>query len=336
MAINGPSLVRLSTIFSTTLIVAGAAIWGALALWYKVAGARPRRTISVALWSGFSLVVLAELWQGGATIALALFAAAFGTVLTWWLRIVPSNQRIWADELAQLASGTLDGSCVTLHNVRNFDWRSRTEYTQRWETRRYDLDQLQSVDMIMSYWTGPAIAHMLISFGFGGGDHVVFSVEIRRQKNQRFSEIGGFFKEFELIVIAADERDVIRVRTDVRGEETYLYRLQLPVAAMRSLFLSYIDEINTLVQVPRFYNTISVNCTTLVYQMMKRIVGRLPFSYRLLFSGYLPAYVYRAGGLDRRYSLKELRERGRISERARRAGGGEDFSTYIRKELPGL
>jgi hypothetical protein len=336
MAINGPLLVRFTAIFSATLIVAGAAIWGALALWYKVAGDRLRKSMGVALWSGFSLVVLAVLWQGSTSLALALVAAAFATVLTWWLRIVPSNQRIWADELAQLASGTLDGSCVTLHNVRNFEWRSRTEYTQRWETRRYDLDQLQSVDMIMSYWTGPAIAHMLISFGFGGGDHVAFSVEIRRQKSQSFSEIGGFFKEFELIVIAADERDVIRVRTNVRGEETYLYRLQLPVAAMRSLFLSYIDEINTLVQAPRFYNTISVNCTTLVYQMMKRIVGRLPFSYRLLFSGYLPAYVYRAGGLDRRYSLKELRERGRISDRARQAGGGEDFSTYIRKDLPEL
>jgi Domain of unknown function (DUF4105) len=326
----------MGAIFFATLIVAGAATWGALALWYKVPGSRPLKTASVVVWSVFTLAVLAVLWQGMSAVALLLFAAAFAAVLSWWLGIVPSDDRIWADDVAQKASAVLEGSRITLQNVRNFDWRTRTQYIQRWETRRYDLDQLRSVDMIMSHWTGPAIAHMLISFGFAGGDHVVFSVEIRRQKSQSFSEIGGFFKEFELIVIAADERDVIRVRTDVRGEEAYLYRLQLPLTAMRSLFLGYIEEINSLARSPRFYNTITVNCTMLVYQMMKRIVGRLPFSYRLLFTGYLPAYVYRAGGLDRRYSLRELRERGRISARARGAGRGEDFSTSIRRGIPEL
>jgi Domain of unknown function (DUF4105) len=326
----------MGAIFFATLIVTGAATWGALALWYKVPGGRALKTASVLVWSGFTLAVLAVLWQGMYAVALLLFAAAFAAVLSWWLGIAPSDDRIWADDVARKASAVLDGSRITLQNVRNFDWRTRTEYIQRWETRRYDLDRLLSVDMILSYWTGPAIAHMLISFGFAGGDHVVFSVEIRRQKSQSFSEIGGFFKEFELIVIAADERDVIRVRTDVRGEEAYLYRLHLPPAAMRSLFLGYIDEINSLAQSPRFYNTVTVNCTMLVYQMMKRIIGRLPFSYRLLFTGYLPAYVYRAGGLDGRYSLRELRERGRISERARRVGRGDDFSACIRQGIPEL
>src|SRR6202011_265185 len=134
-----------------------------------------------------------------------------------------------------------------------------------------DLDRLQTVDMIMSYWSGRSIAHMLISFGFDDGSYVVFSVEVRRRKTQEFSEIGGFFKEFELSIVAADERDVIRVRTNVRGEDVHLYRLQLPVSAMRSLFLGYVGEANSLVQTPRFYNTVTVNCTTLVYHMMKRI-----------------------------------------------------------------
>ncbi len=209
-----------------------------------------------------------------------------------------------------MTTGTVEGSRVTLHNVRNFDWLSKTDYIQRWETRSYDLEHINSVDMIMSYWTIRPIAHMLISFGFDDGSHVVFSVEIRRQKTQKFSEIGGFFKEFELSIIAADERDVIRVRTNVRGEDDYMYRLQLPVAATRLLFLSYVDEANTIAKKPRFYNTITVNCTTLVYQMMERIVGRLPLVYRLLLSGYLPEYVYGVGGLDQRYSMDELRARG--------------------------
>ena len=130
--------------------------------------------------------------------------------------------------------GTIDGNVVNLHDVRNFEWRSETDYTVRWETRSYDLDRLESVDMIMSYWSGPSIAHMLMSFGFGGGDHVVFSVEIRPEKGESFSEIGGFFDEFELSIVAADERDVIRVRTNVRGEDDYLYRINMPKSAMSS------------------------------------------------------------------------------------------------------
>ncbi len=261
---------------------------------------------------------------------------AFTGLLIWWHRITPSNARVWADDVAQMTTGSVSGNRITLHNVRNFDWSSDTDYIQRWETRGYDLDRLNSVDMIMSYWNGPAIAHMLISFGFEGGEHVVFSVEIRREKTESFSEIGGFFKEFELSIIATDERDVVRVRTNVRGEDDYLYRLRMPAPAMRSLLIGYIEEANSLVRRPRFYNTITVNCTTLVYHMMKRIVGYLPLDYRLIFSGYMPQYVYRVGGLDQRYPFEELRTLGRITERAKEADRSAAFSAHIRRGIPQL
>jgi hypothetical protein len=228
------------------------------------------------------------------------------------------------------------GETVTLHNVRNFRWRSNTDYTPCWETRHYDLQRLHSVDMITSYWSSRAIAHVLFSFGFTDGQHVVFSVEIRRERGESYNEIGGFFKEFELSVIAADERDIVAVRTNVRGEDDYLYRLRLPAADIRSLFLAYLEQSNQLVGTPRFYNTVTVNCTTLVYRMLRHIVGALPFSYRVLFSGYLPEYVYSLGGLDGRYTLTELRELGRITERAKRAGDREGFSAAIRAGIPEL
>lgn len=289
----------------------------------------------MALWALFSAAVLASFWQGRMLLGLAAFALAFTALLVWWSLIPPRNGLLWADDVARLATGTIDGNLVTLHDVRNFEWRSATDYTVRWETRSYDLDRIESLDMIMSYWRGPAIAHMLMSFGFDDGAHVVFSVEVRRRKNQAFSEIGGFFKEFELSIIAADENDIIRVRTNVRGEEAYLYRVQMPRAAMRSLFIAYVEQANALERVPRFYNTVTVNCTTLVYHMMQRIVGRLPFDYRVVFTGYLPSYVYRVGGLDHRYSLQQLRARGRITERARH-GGTAQFSTEIRRGIPPL
>lgn len=328
------TFIRIGATILATALVGLPAIWGAFALWYQVPAGNVAKAVSIALWSAFSITMILALWQDRMAVGLLLFVLAFGGLLIWWTRIPPSNEGRWADDVAQMTHGAVAGNTVTLHNVRNFDWRSATDYTQRWETRTYDLDQLRSVDMIMSYWGMRAIAHMLISFGFENGSQVVFSVEIRRQTFQAFSEVGGFFKEFELSIIAADERDVIRLRTNIRGEDDYLYQLHMSRAAMRALFLGYVSEANRLVESPRFYNTISVNCTTLVYHMMKRIVGRLPLDYRLLLSGYLPEYVYSVKGLNPSFKLNELRERGRITDRAKRSDRSPDFSADIRVGLP--
>jgi hypothetical protein len=335
MANSPAGVLHIAVVLLESLLIALPAIWGEVALWYQAPG-KPLRLGLMISWGAFAAFVLLELWRGSAALALAGFALAFGLMLIWWGRIKPTNQRDWADDVAQIARGTIEGRLVTLRNVRNFDWRSNVDYTQRWETRTYDLDRLQSVDMVMSYWDGWAIAHMLISFGFGGGQYVAFSVEVRRQKNKTYSEIGGFFKRDGLSIIAADERDVIRVRTNVRGEDDYLYRLRMPLAAMRSLFLGYVEQADNLVDTPRFYNTLTVNCTMLVYHMMQRIVGYLPWSYRLLFTGYLPAYVYRVGGLDQRYSLAQLKAFGRITDRAKQSDRSDTFSEDIRQGIPAI
>jgi hypothetical protein len=322
-------------VLAGALVVLPAA-WGAVALWYQAPGGQVIKILSVLLWAAFCLGVVTCLWHGRTLLGLAAFALAFSALLLWWHHIPPTNERDWADDVARLATGSIEGNRVTLHNVRDFDWRSNEDFTQRWESRSYDLDRLESVDMIMSYWRGPAIAHMLISFGFEDGSQVVFSVEIRREKGEAFSEIGGFFKQFELSIIAADERDIIRVRTNIRGEDAYLYRVKMPRADMRSLFIGYVTQANELVTTPRFYNTVTVNCTTLVYHMMKRIVGYLPFDYRVVFTGYLPAYVYRVGGLDQRYPLAELQARGHITERAKLSDRSSSFSADIRQGIPAL
>ena len=317
-------------------LVALLAGWGAFALWYQLPAGRPIKTASVTLWALFSCAVLVTLSRGRFVAPTLAFGTAFMSLLLWWRRLLPSNDRKWADDVSHMARGVVQGDHVILQNVRNFDWRTNSDYTQRWETRTYDLRNLSAVDLILSYWSYRAIAHVLISFGFANGDHVVFSVEIRRQRDDDYSEIGGLFKEFGLSVIAADERDIIRVRTNVRGEDDYLYRIRLPEAAKRSLFLAYVDQANELVLKPRFYNTLSVNCTTLVYHMMKHVVGYLPWDYRVLLSGYLPEYFYRVGALDVRYTLQELRAFGLITERARQADRSHEFSVDIRRGVPPL
>lgn len=320
-----------------SLALAALCGWGALALWYRAPGGRSSRSALSAAWSGFGIVCLAGVWtEEWGTAALWTFAAGYGTLLAWWQRLRPSNDRDWADDVARITHGSVEGSIATLHNVRNFEWRSNSDYTARWETRRYDLDRLATLDMIMSYWAGEAIAHTLISFGFDDGAHVVFSVEIRRERSKTFSELGGFFKEFELSVVAADERDIVRLRTNVRLERTYLYRLRIAPAAMRSLFLAYVREADGLVDRPRFYHTLTGNCTIVVYKLLRRTVGRLPLSYRLWLSGYLPEYVYGVRGLDMRYPLEKLRDFGYISERGRSAGSSPTFSADIRRGIPAL
>ena len=314
--------------------VAGAAIWGGFALWYQLPRRLWLRVAGVALWLVFAAVALVAVARGLIAIGMVLFGAAFALLLVWWHGIKPSNNRDWADDVGQMTTGVVEGDRVTLRNVRNFDWRTTSDYTRRWETRTYDLRRLEGVDMILSYWTVEPIAHVLISFGFGDGEYVVFSVEIRREKTEKFSAIGGFFKEFELSIIACDERDVIRLRTNVRDEEDYLYRIRMRLSNMRSLFLSYVSEANELARTPRFYNTLTVNCTTLVYHMMRRILGRLPLDLRLLFSGYLPGYVHKVGGLDTRYPLEELHRLGYVTGRAKHSDRRPSFSADIREGIP--
>jgi hypothetical protein len=311
-------------------------LWGTFALWYQLPGGPVVKAIGAVIWVALGVAALVLAVKGRPLSGMGCFAIAFAVLLVWWNQIPPSNSRAWADDVSRTTSGRVDGNVVTLDDVRNFEWRSDTDYTPRWETRSYDLSRLGSVDLITSYWSMKSIAHVLVSFGFSDGQHVVFSVEIRREKQEGFSEVGGFFKEFELSVIAADERDVIRVRTNVRGEDDYLYHIRMPAEHMRSLFLSYVNEANLLVNTPRWYNTITVNCTTLVYHMMKRIVGTLPLDYRLLFSGYLPEYVHKVGGLDPRYSLEQLRAFGRITDRAKAADQSATFSQEIRQGIPPL
>lgn len=312
------------------LVVLVSGAWGVLALGYRAPGGVFGKVVLVAVWLALMIAVLVLLWRGRVAMAALVHVAAYALLLLWWTQLAPSSTRAWAADVAETLTSTREGDRVTLHNVRNFVWRSNTDFTPRWETRSYALDRLERVDMILSYWSNASIAHMIVSFGFDDGEHVAFSVEIRREQHEEFSEIAGFFKQYELSVIAADERDVVAVRTNVRGEDGYLYRIELAPEARRALFLAYLDEANDIAARPRFYNTISANCTTLVFHMLKQIVGHLPLDYRLLATGYLPEYVHKVGGLDDSVPLAELTRRGHFTQRAKRAGTGADFSAAIR------
>ncbi|MGO1001251.1 Lnb N-terminal periplasmic domain-containing protein [Lysobacter sp. CA196] len=314
--------------------IALSAAWGGLALWYRLPLAVAFKGAIVAV---FAVSALAALFAARRLRRPALwgYLLALAGVLLWWSTLRPSQHRAWADDVARHLHAHVDGDRVRLDNVRNFDWRSDSDYTPRWERREYDLGRLQSADLVLSYWMGPAIAHTLVSFGFDDGRKLVFSVEIRKERGEEFSTLGGFFREFETALVAADERDILRVRSNVRNEEVYLYRLRLPKAALRSLFLGYVAQARELERQPSFYNTLTSNCTTIVFDLMRQIAPGLPLDYRLLLSGYLAEYAYDQDGLMAGYDYRSLHGRGRVTDRARAAGDSSAFSELIREGVPG-
>jgi len=316
--------------------------WGATALHFELPGPSAVVIAVIIVWLLIGLAaLLAPLWKRPhrrvSVTARLLFTLALIVIVAWWQSLEPRNDRDWAPDVARQLSVERDGDRVTLHNVRDFEWQTPDTAIPRWETREYDLSQLDAVDMVVSYWMGPAIAHTLVSFGFDDGRHLTFSVEIRREKNEAFSISGGFFKQFELNLIAADENDILRLRSNVREEDVYLYRVGLSPQARRELFLAYLDEAERLRREPEFYNTLTSNCTTIVFDMVDKIVSGLPRDIRLILSGYLPEYVYDIGGLDRSHPLEFLRERGYINPRARKIpynARSEAFSRAIRDGVP--
>jgi hypothetical protein len=214
-----------------------AGLLGASAIWFRLAPAPPLREVLAA---GLLLLALAAVvclalrrWR-----VVALYGVCFAAVFGWWATLQPSNYRAWADDVARTTTGIVDGDRLEVRNVRNFLWHNDTDFEPRWGTRSYDLNALTDLDLIMSYWSGEAIAHTILSFGFSDGRHLAFSIEIRREKAESYSALAGFFRAYELSFIAADERDVVGVRTNVRGEDVRIYRLRVTPAKARGSCLN--------------------------------------------------------------------------------------------------
>jgi hypothetical protein len=265
---------------------------------------------------------------------LGIFGVLFAGVLIWWLTLSPTNDGDWQPNVAQKAWADIQGDEVTLHNVRNCDYRTDTDYTPHWETRTVRLSQITGIDLAIDYWGSPWIAHPIASFQFAEAPPLCFSIETRRKVGQAYSTIGGLYRQFELIYIVADERDVIRVRTNYRKEDIYLYRTTVSPAQARERFLEYIRSLNSLRNKPRWYNAITTNCTTSI-RTQHPANERVPWDWRILLNGKGDELLYErhvivTSGLP----FAELKTRSLIDTRARAANDSPDFSKLIREGLP--
>jgi len=185
-------------------------------------------------------------------------------VALWWVSILPSNTRDWSPDVSRTARAAFHGSSVTIQNMRNFRYRSESDYDQRWETRTYNLDRIHGVDLFLSFWGPTQIAHTIVSWEFDDGQHLAISIETRKERGESYSALRGFFRQYELYYVVADERDLVGLRTNYRGEQVYLYRIRVPSSQARALLVDYLDEVNQLAEHPRWYNALTQNCTTTI------------------------------------------------------------------------
>ena len=328
------SIVRYAGIALISVVVAFMTAWVALAVYYSNL---PGEYLRICLAGVFVLAgagAFLFLPKRGRT--LIWFFVVFAVVVTWWMTIPASNTRNWQRDVSRVPYATLEGNLITIHDIRNLSYRTEADFDTVYYDKTFDLAKLDSVDLIAVYWMGDAIGHIMMSFGFQGKDFITFSIETRKEQGENYSTIKGFFKQYELIYIAGDERDLIRVRTDYRKpqEDVYLYRLGVKPERAQKLFMEYIRQINRMKQKPEWYNTLTTNCTTNIVYHMKTIGGQVRYNWKILLSGYAPQYAYEQGALDTRISFEELKQRSYINPKAHTIGNDQEFSRKIREGIP--
>jgi hypothetical protein len=314
------------------LVLAGMIGWGVLAVYYShlPVSLRPVAAVVFGLGSIALLVFVRPRRRG-----LLIFLGVFVLLVAWWLAIPPSNDRNWQPDVAVLPDAVIEGNNVTIRNIRNCDYRSETDFDVRHYDRTYDLNKLRTADLFLIYWGSPMIAHTMLSFGFEGDEYLCISIETRKEKGESYSAVRGFFKQYELTYVIADERDLVRLRTNYRGEDVYLYRLNATPGVARDVLMSYLGQVNRLKQHAEWYNALTSNCTTNI-RGHARPYAISPWDWRILLNGHIDEMAYQNGRLDQSLPFAELKARSHINDQGKAADKDPAFSKRIREGLPGM
>jgi hypothetical protein len=318
----------------TVVVFIGLGLWSTLAVYYSNLPAGWMRVIAAIVY-GLALVwVLMRVrprW-----LARLVFLGAVGGVVVWFLLTPPSNERDWQADVSLLPWAEVDGQRVTIHNIRDCEYRSATDYTLRHYDKEFDVTKMQSVDLYVCCWGLPLVAHTMLSFGFEGGDYLCFSIEARKERGEGYSPVKAFFRQYELIYLIGDERDLVRLRTNYRGEKVYLYRLNKDPAVARQAFLEYMKQLNWHKEKAEWYNVLTANCTTLLRGHARPYLKNPRFDWRILFNGRVDELAYERKTLDQTLPFAELKARSLINGRAKAADKDPQFSRRIREQLPGM
>jgi len=300
-------------------------LWGTLALYY--CSPLWMRLPLAVVFAGFGMWAL---WLSRRPRMRWAFAVAFLAVLGWFASLSPSQHRPWRREVAVLPQAFIDGDKVRITGFRNFEYRSVTDFTEHYEEREVDLSHLTSVDFYVSYWKIGPVAHTFLSFEFDNAPPVCISIETRPEEGEGFAPIASLFKQFELIYVVGDERDLVRVRTNFRGEQTFLYPLRATPEQARQLFLVYLKRINELHDRPEWYHLLKSNCTLNIVRYANKAGRQGGLDIGHILNGWSDRYLYRAGHVNSSLPFEELRARARINDAAKTADEEPDFWERIR------
>lgn len=327
-------LVRRLALFVLHVVAVIAMLWAAGAFYYDLPAPGTVRSAAALAWLAAGIAAwffLKPRWRFRAGVG-----GGFALILGWWLTIAPRQDRDWRPDVAVLAYAEIDGDRFTLHHVRDFEYRTETDYTPRYYTRTYHFSELRGIDVFLTYWGLTFMAHPIFSFDFGEQGRLCFSVETRPERGEGFSMLGGLYRQFELIYIPADERDVIRLRTNYRqGEEVYLYHLKVAPDKAKARLLEYLHRLNQLHAKATWYNAVADNCTTSL-RLQRTASDRAPWDWRILLNGYSDEMFYARGAFDTSLPFAELKRRSHINDAAHGANEAADFSAIIRAGRPGF
>ena len=327
-------LVRLLLLSVSWLVLLIGLAWAFGALWFDFPVSALRRPLAAvfALSAIAALAFVRPRWRAQLGVA-----GAIALLAVWELTIRPSNTRDWQPEVAQAPYAEIDGDRVVIHNFRNFDYTSKTDFRPQWETKTVHLSNLRTVDFFTNYWGSTLICHTFVSFDFGPEGYVCMSIETRMTKGQAYSALAGLYRQFALYYVIGDERDIVRLRTNYRLEDVYLYHL-IPATPerARALFLDYLQSANELHERAQWYNELLSNCTSNIRLHIKHIGSARPWDWQLLVNGSIDEHAYDLGAIDTSLPFAELKSLSHINDRARAADRDPAFSSRIRDGLPGM
>ena len=312
------------------LIQALLVIWGALAIWFSPV---PSVAVRLALAIGFAALGIWAFWLTRSRRVWLAFAGLYLVLLTGWSAIKPQMDRDWRAEVAVLPRAYVSGDRVRLVGVRDFVYRSVDDFTPRYREREVQLSRLVGVDFYISYWMPGPIGHTVLSFTFDDAEPISISIEARPEAHEGFAPVGSLFKQFELIYVVGEERDIVGVRTNYRDEDVFLYRIDTTPENARQLFLIYLERINELAERAEFYHLLSNNCTLNIVRYANAVGPGSRFDIRHYLNGLFDSYLYQRQLLDSSMPFEDLRRHARINRAAQAAGAAEDFSERIRAQL---
>ncbi|XXF78595.1 DUF4105 domain-containing protein [Myxococcaceae bacterium GXIMD 01537] len=325
---------RLTTTAAVLALLLGSA-WAVLALKLTGVDAQGTPGMRYVLMAGL-LGATAAAWRWRSLrAALAVVALGCAAIVAWIQTVTPRLDRDWSPDLARAARAEVNGPLVTIRDVRNFHYRGTADWDEAWYDATYDTRQLSRAWFIVEPFSGfEGAAHTMVSFGFDDGRFVTFSVEVRRQKGESFSVEGGLFRQFELLYVVGDERDLVQLRSNHRKDTVYLHPVRASRERIVAFFTDMVERMNALQARPEFYNSFTNNCTTNLVRHFEKVAAMdVPYDRRTLLPAYSDELAYELGLIDTSVSLAEAREHHRINTRALAAQDRDDFSLRIREPV---